>query len=79
MTDYFLSTGQDWSSTREKIFSSNVSQYMFTELIPKTFYEIRLIRIGNDNCPQLISPAVNFTTLGNNKWVWSQFVFKCWF
>ena len=72
MIDYNLSTGQDWSNTREKNFSSSVSQYMYTNLMPETVYEIRLIRIGNDNCPQLISPTVNFTTLSNNKWVWSQ-------
>ena len=68
-----MSTGQNWSSTTE-IFNSSVSQYMFTDLMPDTDYEIRLIRNGSDNCPQLISPTVNFTTLGNNKWVWSQFV-----
>ena len=75
MSDYNLSTGQDWSSTKEKMFTSSVSQYMFTDLMPDTDYEIRLIRIRNDNCPQLIGPTVSFTTLGNNKWVWSQFVF----
>ena len=64
MTDYYLSTGQDWSSTREKIFNSSVSQYTISDLMPETVYQIRLIRIGNDNCPQLISPTVIFTTLG---------------
>ena len=67
---------QDWSRIREINFTSSMSQYVYTNLNPETVYEIRLIRIGNDNCLQRTSPTVNFTTLGN-KWVWSHDILHC--
>ena len=66
-------SGQEWSRMREIHFTPSVCQYAYTNLSPETVYEIRLIRIGNNNCLQRTSSTVNFTTLGN-KWVQSHVI-----